>query len=88
MITRSEYTSLNNMPAEQETLYDTQEDVYGLFPECVRTRDAWKITHFGKTPRMCTYILAFTTGEFEHFESAYVSPITGERKPVRVYCEY
>ncbi|KAL1703175.1 peptidase family M1-domain-containing protein [Schizophyllum commune] len=85
MITRSEYTSLNNMPAEKETRYDTQEDAYGLFPESVRTRDAWKITHFGKTPRMCTYILAFTTGEFEHLESAYVSPITGERKPVRVY---
>ncbi|KAL1750199.1 peptidase family M1-domain-containing protein, partial [Schizophyllum commune] len=84
MITRSEYTSLNDMPAEKETMYDTQEEVYGLFPERVRTRDDWKITHFGKTPRMCTYILTFTTGEFEHLESAYVSPITGERKPVRL----
>ncbi|KAL1742933.1 hypothetical protein HDZ31DRAFT_83777 [Schizophyllum fasciatum] len=98
MITRAGYTSLSNMPAELEAAYDADKDVYGLFPERQGAAEdafkaayglmdagAWKITHFGKTPRMCTYILAFTTGEFEYFESAYVSPITGEKKPVRVY---
>ncbi|TRM63475.1 peptidase family M1-domain-containing protein [Schizophyllum amplum] len=84
MITRVAYTNLNNMPAIEEAPYDIIKDAYGLFPEPIDAQDAWKITRFDKTPRMCTYLLAFTTGEFAHLDAAYTSPITGERKAVRV----
>lgn len=35
--------------------------------------------------QMSTYLVAFANGNFEYIESEYVSPLSGKKRPLRVY---
>ncbi|GAA5976923.1 hypothetical protein JCM10908_005680 [Rhodotorula pacifica] len=50
--------------------------------------DDWEITHFNPTPKMSSYLLAWANGPFEHIESFYESPLTGRKKPIRMYATH
>ncbi|KAG8910898.1 Aminopeptidase 2 mitochondrial [Tulasnella sp. 417] len=73
MISRADTVNLSNMPVTSEE----------PFPDA--TGKSWKITKFGKTPLMSTYLLCFANGHFEFLESEYTSPISGRKIPLRIY---
>jgi aminopeptidase 2 len=47
--------------------------------------DEWVLTRYATTPRMSTYLVAYANGDFEHLESHFTSPLTGEKIPLRIY---
>jgi aminopeptidase 2 len=47
--------------------------------------EEWVLTRHATIPKVSTYLVAFANGDFSHIESSYVSPLTGEKIPVRVY---
>jgi aminopeptidase 2 len=85
------------MPAYAEEPCDPSQEFDRLFddqlpePEPEDDEDAgfeWKITRFETTPRMSTYLVAYATGEFQHLESAFCSPLSGRTVPIRIYSKY
>ncbi|KAK7047289.1 Aminopeptidase 2 mitochondrial [Paramarasmius palmivorus] len=87
MVSIDNTVNLFNMPAFSEESYDASEDLYGLFPSAgsEQKNKSWKITRFGTTPKMSTYIVAYANGRFDHMESTYISPLTGDTIPLRIY---
>jgi aminopeptidase 2 len=55
--------------------------VFGLEEEVKR----WKVTRFGKSPKMSSYLLTFANGAFEYRGDSYTSPLTGREIPLRFY---
>jgi aminopeptidase 2 len=49
------------------------------------SEDGWVLTRYATTPRMSTYLVAYANGDFENLESSFISPLTGETIPLRIY---
>ncbi|KIJ31991.1 hypothetical protein M422DRAFT_783647 [Sphaerobolus stellatus SS14] len=85
MVSRSDTVNVSNMPMLSEGPVDLagNEHLEKLFHK--EDTKEWKITSFQTTPMMSTYIIAFGNGPFAYLESSYVSPLSGMRRPLRVY---
>ncbi|GAA5820809.1 hypothetical protein JCM10212_002096 [Sporobolomyces blumeae] len=49
------------------------------------TEKEWQVVEFKVSPRMSTYLVAWAVGKFESIASSYVSPITNETVPLRIF---
>ena len=94
MISRMNTVNLANMPATSEQVYslshvespDVVTWLASKFSSLAAEEVAeWKITKFGKTPPMSSYIVAWANGPFSYLEDSYTSPISGTVRPLRVY---
>ncbi|KLO10866.1 hypothetical protein SCHPADRAFT_906524 [Schizopora paradoxa] len=74
LISRSDSVNLSNMDVISEEPYLSE----GRSGE-------WKITRFSKSPPMSTYLVAYANGPFAFLESSYVSPLSGKKRPLRIY---
>ncbi|KAF8311309.1 hypothetical protein DL93DRAFT_2229778 [Clavulina sp. PMI_390] len=95
LISRSETTSLSNMPATSEHPYNASGEglpagakmLVSLYPHADPSKAAneWKVTTFEKSPPMSSYLLAFANGNFKYLEDSYTSPLSGKSRKLRVY---
>ncbi|KZT24123.1 leucyl aminopeptidase [Neolentinus lepideus HHB14362 ss-1] len=97
MISREDTTNLSNMPAIFEEVYvpgvsssslrDTPDLAKFLAGLTIgdQSSDKWKITRFETTPPMSTYIVAWANGHFKYLEDSYISPLSGKKRPLRIY---
>ncbi|TFK50212.1 hypothetical protein OE88DRAFT_1736470 [Heliocybe sulcata] len=97
MISRESTTNLSNMPAISEEVYvpGASADSLSKTPDLAKflagltigdqSQDKWKITRFDTTPPMSTYIVAWANGEFAYLEDSYTSPLSGKKRPLRIY---
>ncbi|EIW77439.1 hypothetical protein CONPUDRAFT_84517 [Coniophora puteana RWD-64-598 SS2] len=93
LVSRAHLVCLGNMPVESEEPFhlDNSEDLdlAGLFEslsvEDQKPEGGWKVTRFQTTPLMSTYIVAYASGPFQYIEGSYTSPLSGKKRPLRVY---
>ncbi|EIW80374.1 leucyl aminopeptidase [Coniophora puteana RWD-64-598 SS2] len=93
LISRAHLVNLGNMSARLEEPYNPNKnedpDLAKLFSslsvEDQQPKDEWKITRFHTTPLMSTYIVAYANGPFKYIEGSYTSPLSGKKRPLRVY---
>lgn len=96
MISREGTVNLSNMPAASEKplskgYEEAGEDTVGKLVKqfsSLKTEESstgWKITKFERTPLISSYLVAYANGPFEFIEGHYTSPISGKRRPVRMY---
>jgi puromycin-sensitive aminopeptidase len=68
VIADSHYTVLNNMPVrEQSTVMVAAPALFGLATGAVAAKGS-VVRHFGETPLMSSYLLAFVIGEFDYVQ--------------------
>lgn len=48
-------------------------------------QSGWNVCLFATTPKMSTYLVAYANGDFKYTESSYLSPLTKETIPIRIY---
>ena len=98
LISRADTVNLSNMSVASETEYHPESEWHSgdTLPSLTRwfsalttidksSSDKWKITRFETTPPMSSYIVAFANGHFEYLESSYTSPLSGKKRPLRIY---
>ncbi|TFK46426.1 leucyl aminopeptidase [Heliocybe sulcata] len=97
MISREGTTNLSNMPAISEEVYvpGASADSLSKTPDLAKflagltigdqSQEKWKITRFDTTPPMSTYIVAWANGKFAYLEDSYTSPLSGKKRPLRIY---
>jgi len=86
MISRSETVNLSNMSAISEGAIGQTSNLEGFFASGEDTT-GWKVTQFGTTPRMSTYIVAFANGDFASLKDQVKMPLSGKTIPLRMYSE-
>ncbi|QRV90401.1 peptidase family M1 protein [Ceratobasidium sp. AG-Ba] len=92
MVSRQDTVALSNMsileelPLSDAHSYSVEQELaLSYLRNKVSNIDDWKITHFNTTPLMSSYLVAFANGHFRHLESSYVSPLSGVKRPLRIY---
>lgn len=90
MISRTDTTSLSNMPATSEEVITSNIKSGAEEPETQALLSGlengkWKITKFETTPPMSSYIVAYANGHFEYLEDSVILPLSGKRLPLRIY---
>ncbi|KAF8325549.1 uncharacterized protein EI90DRAFT_2931912 [Cantharellus anzutake] len=92
LISRSDTVNLSNMPSISEiplisgqNASDEPVGVKGLREVFGTDGEGWKVTVFEKTPKVSSYLVAFANGHFAHIDGTYTSPLSGEKRPLRVY---
>ncbi|KAH9923984.1 leucyl aminopeptidase [Epithele typhae] len=88
LVSRVGTVNLNNMPAVSEARFPEANITEPWIEKKLKSLadpDEWKVTKFETTPPISTYIIAYANGPFDHLESSYTSPLTGNTRPLRFY---
>ncbi|KAF8311310.1 leucyl aminopeptidase [Clavulina sp. PMI_390] len=95
LISRSETTSLSNMPAANKLPYSASGEglpagakmLVSLYPHADpgKAANEWQVTTFEKSPPMSSYLVAFANGNFKYVEDSFNSPLSGKTRKLRVY---
>lgn len=88
LVSRTGMVNLSNMPAVEEGPWSGSIQLEnGIMGDSLSEggKGDWRVTRFRKSPLISSYLVAWASGEFEHLESEYVSPLSGLKIPLRIY---
>ncbi|KDR73439.1 hypothetical protein GALMADRAFT_72189 [Galerina marginata CBS 339.88] len=87
MISRADTINLSNMAIISEESIQPGVNTPTELAEILASteNEKWKITKFGTTPPMSSYIVAFANGNWEFLETSVVMPLSGKTVPLRIY---
>ena len=88
MVSRKGLTNLSNMPAFEEKDWTGSIELNGnVIGDRLSesSSEDWIVTRFQTTPLISSYLVAWANGEFDHLDSAYISPLSGRTVPLRIY---
>ncbi|KDR73433.1 hypothetical protein GALMADRAFT_72186 [Galerina marginata CBS 339.88] len=87
MISRADTTNLSNMAVIAEENIQPGLNTPAELAEILAStvNEGWKITKFGTTPPMSSYLVAFANGNWEFLETSVVMPLSGKTVPLRIY---
>ncbi|KAE9396723.1 hypothetical protein BT96DRAFT_966398 [Gymnopus androsaceus JB14] len=75
--------AMSMISASKQQPYGKEDDIHGFLKDA--SSGDWKITRFDTSPLMSTYIVAYANGQFEFLEGSFTSPLSGKKRPIRVY---
>lgn len=88
LVARVGMVNLSNMPAIEEKPWSGGIQLEsGLIGKNLSEgkNGEWIVTQFQRTPPISSYLVGWASGEFNHLQFEYVSPLSGHQIPLQIY---